>query len=273
MADRAAARPTLHAYRVVLGARLRSQLIYRTSFGLDVLGSVMVAVTDFVEVYVIFHNVPTLGGLDAGGAFLVFGLGTLAFALASALCGEIDNMPVFIRSGTLETMLLRPMPLLAQIVTGDVRLRRLGGAAVGVVVLVVGLVVADVHWTPHRVALLVISPLTGAAVFGALFVVAGAVQFWLVDAGEITNGFTYGSSYAARYSGGALPLPVRLLFAFVIPAAFTAYLPALVILGQPGPPWLPAWLGWCTPLAGVIAWAVALTLWRLGLRHYTGAGG
>jgi ABC-2 type transport system permease protein len=263
----------LAAYRAVLGARLRSQLSYRTSFGLDVFGSVMVAVTDFTEVYVIFHNVPTLGGLDASAAFLVFGLGTLGFALAQALFGELDTMPTFIRTGTLEIMLLRPMPLLAQIVTGDVRLKRIGGAVVGVVILGTGLVLADVRWTPATIALLVLSPVSGAAVFGALFLGAGAVQFWLVDAGEVTNGFTYGSFYASRYSGGALPLPVRLFFAFVIPASFTAYLPALAILGLPGPPGLPAWLGWCTPLVGVLAWAVALLLWRQGVRRYTGAGG
>ena len=260
-------------YRAVLGARLRSQLVYRTSFGLDVFGSAMVAATDFVEIYVIFHNVPTLGGLDATAAFLVFGLGTLAFALGSALFGELDTVPTFIRTGTLEVMLLRPMPLLAQIVTGDVRLKRIGGAVVGAGILALGLTLAEVRWTPATAVLLVLTPLSGAAVFGALFVVAGAVQFWLVDAAEVTNGLTYGSFYASRYSGGALPLPVRLFFAFVVPASFTAYLPTLTILGLPGPPWLPTWLGWCTPVAAVVAWAVALTLWHRGIRHYTGAGG
>jgi ABC-2 type transport system permease protein len=142
-----------------------------------------------------------------------------------------------------------------------------------VVVLGTALATLDVDWTPPRLALLILSPISGAAVFGALFVAAGAVQFWLVDAGEVTNGFTYGSSYAARYSSGVLPLPVRLLFAFLVPAAFTAYLPALAVLGLPGPAWLPAWLGWYTPVVGVLAWAGALLLWRQGVRHYTGAGG
>jgi len=263
----------LHAYREIVAARLRSQLAYRASFGLDVLGSMMVALTDFTELYVIFHNVPTLGGLDVSAAFLVFGLATMGFAAANAVCGELDTMPAFIRSGTLEVMLLRPLPLLAQIITGDVRLKRIGGAAVGAVVLAAGLVRSDVRWTPARVALVALSPLSGALVFGALFVVAGAVQFWLVDAAEVTNGFTYGSSYASRYSVGAMPLPVRLLFAFVIPAAFTAYLPAIAILGLRGPAWVPGWLGWCAPVVGVLAWAVALVIWRQGVRHYTGAGG
>lgn len=273
MADAGRAPSALRSYRVVIGARMRAQVVYRGSFALDVFGSVMVAVTDFVEVYVIFHNVPTLGGLDVSSAFLVFGLATLGFAVANAICGDLDNMPTLIRAGTLEVMLLRPMPLLTQLITGDVRLKRIGGAVVGLGVLITGLVLADIEWTPARAVLIAVTPLTGAVVFGALFLAAGAVQFWLVDAGDVTNAFTYGSAYASRYSGGALPLPVRLIFAFIVPAAFTAYLPALAVLGLPGPPWLPAWLGWCTPLVGVLAWAGALLLWRQGIRHYTGAGG
>lgn len=264
---------TLHPYRVLLGSRLRSQLVYRTSFALDLLGSAMIAITDFVEVYVVFHNVPTLGGLDASQAFLVFGLATLGFALANAACGMLDSMPVLIRAGTLEVMLLRPMPLLGQLVTGDVRLKRLGEAVVGIVVLAAALFVVDIDWTAARVALLAATPLSAAAVFGALFLAAGAVQFWVVDGSEVTSSFTYGGGYAARYPSGALPLPVRLLFAFIVPTAFTAYLPALVLLGLPGPPWLPTWLGWCTSLVAVLAWIAALAFWRLGIRHYTGAGG
>jgi ABC-2 type transport system permease protein len=263
----------LAAYRAVFRARLRSQTVYRVSFGLEVFGTAMVALTDFAEVYAIFHNVPTLGGLSVGEAYLLFGLGTLGFSLANAVFGELDKVPEFIRTGSLEVMLLRPQPLLAQVVTGDVRLKRIGGIGVGLVVLAVGLRLVEVDWTPSRVALAVLSPLSGALVFGALFIVAGAIQFWLVDAGEVTNSLTYGSAYASRYSSAALPLPIRLLFVFVLPAGFTAYLPTLALLGRPGPAWVPGWLGWGTPVAALVSMALAVALWQLGVRHYTGAGG
>jgi ABC-2 type transport system permease protein len=272
--DRLVDRPsTLNAYRTVVASRLRSQLMYRASFGLDVLGSATVAVVDFAEVYVIFHNVPLLGGLDAAAAFLLFGLATMGFALANAVCGQLDDMPTHIRTGALEVMLLRPQPLLAQVITNDIVLKRIGGAAVSTVVLGTGLSLVHIHWTPQRLVLLAVTPLAGAAVFSALFLTAGALQFWMIDAAEVTNSFTYGSSYAARFSAAVLPLPVRALFAFVVPAAFTAYLPTLALLGLPGPPGLPAWLGWCGPLVAIVACGLAATLWRLGVRHYTGAGG
>jgi ABC-2 type transport system permease protein len=267
-------RPTTAAvYRGLLGSRVRSQLAYRTSFTLDVAASAMVAAVDLAEVYVIFHNVSVLGGLDFGAALLVFGLSHLGFAVANALAGSLDQMPQYVRTGTLDVMLLRPQPLLAQVIAGDVVVKRIGGAAVGVAALVTALVTVDIDWTPARAALLVVTPLAAAGVFVALFVVAGAVQFWLVEGAELTNSFTYGSSYASSFSSAVMPLPLRLFFAFVVPAAFTAYLPTLAILGLPGPPGLPQWLGWCGPVVAVVAVAAALGLWRLGIRHYTGAGG
>lgn len=262
-----------HAYRVVLGSRLRAQSSYRASFVLDVLGSGAITLVEFSEVYVIFHNVPVLGGLDFRAAALVYALAALSFSLGDLLTGDIDRIPVYVRSGNLDTLLVRPLPLLAQLVTGDVQLRRLGRVLVALGILAVVLPAVDVAWSPAQVGLLAMTPLAGAMVFSGLFVAVGGAQFWLVEGGEFANAFTYGSSYAASFSPAVLTLPLRLLFSFVLPAAFTGYLPAIALLGLPGPPWLPAWLGWLTPVAGVLTWAAALALWRLGVRRYTGAGG
>ena len=261
-----------HAYRLI-GSRARAQLSYPTSFLLDLAGSVAIGLVEFGEVYVIFHNVPVLGGLDLNAAMLVFAIANLGFSIADITCGQLDNIPVHLRAGTLDAILLRPLPALAQLAAGDVSIRRLGRGCFAVVVLAVALTRADIDWTPARLALLAISPACGAAVFAALFVVAGAAQFWLIDAEEVTSAFVYGGEYAASFSPAVLPLPVRVLFSFVVPAAFTAYLPTIAVLGLPGPPGLPAWLGWFAPVVAVLTWIAALSGWRAGLRRYTGAGG
>jgi len=263
----------LPAYRVLLGSRVAAQTSYRTSFSLDLLGQLGLALLELSEIYVVFHNVDVLGGLDFGSALLVFALANVSWSIADTLVGHVDSLPTYIRTGTLDAMLLRPLPVLSQLVTSDVSLRRLARTAMGVVVLAAALPLAVDDWTPARVVLLVITPLTGAAIFAALFVAAAGAQFWLVDGAEMTNAFTYGSSYVSSYPTSVLHGIARTFFTFVVPAAFVAYLPALAITGQQGPPGLPSWLGWLTPVAAALSWCVALLCWRLGLRHYTGAGG
>lgn len=277
MAERSPAAPTTAArlagpYLALVGSRLRSQFAYRRSFALEVLGSVGVGLVEFAEIYVIFSSITVLGGLDFAGMALLFGLSSLAFSVADLLVGHIDRIPFYLRTGTLDAFLLRPLPVLAQLVTSDVQLRRIGRTALAIGVLVVALVVNPIELTPATVALLVITPIAGTAIFCGLFVAAAGLQFWLIEGSEMANAFTYGSSYAASFPTAIFTLPMRILFTFVVPAAFTAYLPTLLILGLPGPAWTPAWLGWLTPVAAVATWAAGLALWRAGLRHYTGAG-
>ena len=192
--------PIWQAYRALIGSRARAQASYRTSFIFDVAGSTALGLVEFGEVYVIFHNVPVLGGLDLNAAVLVFALANLAFSIADIACGQLDEIPTHLRAGTLDAVLLRPLPALAQLAAGDVSMRRLGRGAFALVILVVALSRADIEWTPARSALLAVTPPAGAAIFAALFVAAGAAQFWLIDAQEVTSAFTYGSGYAGSFS-------------------------------------------------------------------------
>lgn len=262
----------LRPYRELIGSRIRSQTAYRRSFALDVSGSVMVGLVEFAEVYIIFANVDALGGLDFAGVALVFALAHLTFSVADLIIGHLDNLPTYLRMGTLDAFLLRPLPVLAQLVTSDVSLRRFGRIAVAMIILAIALPMNDIDWTPARVALLIIAATAGTAIFAALFLAAAAVQFWLVEGREFVNAFTYGGNYAASFPASVFAVPMRAFFTFVVPAAFVAYLPTLVLLDLPGPVGLPQWLGWCSPVAAVALWCAALAGWRAGLRHYSGAG-
>jgi ABC-2 type transport system permease protein len=240
--------PRAHVYRTIIGSRVRSQLAYRTSFWLNVTTSIGVGLVEFVELYVILANVPVFGGLNLRQAALVYALANAAFAFADLVFGQLDTMPSYLRLGRLEVMLVRPMPLMLQLITSDFQLRRLGRAAISVVIIMVVLPGLDLQYTPATVYLLLITPFTGAAIYAAFFVTAGGLQFFLVSGEEFTA-------------------------AFVFPATVTAYLPALLIMGLPGSEFLPAWLGWFAPLFAAWAWLLAGLAWRAGIRRFTGAGG
>ncbi|MEU2254066.1 ABC-2 family transporter protein [Nocardia xishanensis] len=260
-------------YAAVLHSRIRSQRAYRLSFASEVFSAFLIGVVEFAEVWVIFHNVRVLGGLDLHAALLLFGLSNTTFALAQVLVGHLDTLPTLIRMGTLDAYHLRPQPLLLQLVTGDVSLRRFARAAVAIVVLIIGLLQNDIDWDAAAFVLVVMTLGCGILLFGGIFVCAAGLQFFLIDGSELTNSFTYGGSFAAMQPASVFPLPLKLLFGFAVPVAFTAYLPTIALLELPGPPLLPSWLVWLTPLATLWIWLLALGLWRLGTRHYQGGGG
>lgn len=273
LATGSARKVDLRAYRAVLASRMRSQRAYRLNFRIDLLSSLLVGLIELAEVWVLFHSVGTLGGVSFTQILLVFGLADLCFSLADMVVGHCDNLPTYVRAGTLDVFYLRPQPLLLQLITSDISLRRLTRAAVGLVCLVIGLAVNDIAWSVSAVALLGISLVSGIAIFAAMFVWAAGAQFFLINGAEMTNAFVYGGRYAATQPASVWGRPLTVLFGFFFPMAFTAYLPALHLLGLPGPDLLPTWLAWFTPVAALWAWAMAVLFWRVGVRHYQGGGG
>ncbi len=273
MADSSSLGAWLLPYRAVLTSRARSQRSYRASFALDLASSLLVGVVELAEIWVLFSNVVQLGGLEFSQILLVFGIADLCFSLADLSFGHCDNLPTYLRAGTLDVFYLRPQPLLLQLITSDISLRRIARACVGLTALVAGLAVNDIDWSVGAVALLVLALLSGYVTFAGMFVWAAAVQFFLVDGAEATNAFVYGGRYAATQPASVWSRPLKAVFGYIFPMAFTGFLPVITLLDLPGPQWLPSWLGWCTPLAALWTWAMALIWWRWGVRHYQGGGG
>ena len=260
-------------YRAVLASRVRSQRSYRASFALDLFSSLLVGVIELAEVGVLYLNVDAIGGLTFAQVLLVFGLADVSFSLADLAFGHCDELPRYIRSGMLDVFYLRPQPLLAQLVTSEISLRRLARASVGAAALVVGVVSNDLSWGVTPVALLALALVSGTAMFAALFVTAAGLQFFVVDGAEMTNAFVYGGRYAASQPASVWPRSLLVIFGFVFPMAFAGYLPVVTLLDLPALSGVPGWAGWLAPVAALWSWALAAACWRWGVRHYQGAGG
>lgn len=273
-AEAAADRPgPLAPYRAVLASRVRAQRSYRANFRLDLFSSLLIGLVELAEVWVLFHNVHELGGLSFVQVLLVFGLADLPFSLADLVFGHCDNLPTYLRAGTLDVFYLRPQPLLLQLISSDISLRRLARGVVGVASISIAVSVNDVRWSVDHGFLLAIALVSAFFISSGMFVWAGGVQFFLISGAEMTNAFVYGGRYASTQPAAVWSRPLKLIFGFLFPMAFTAYLPALALLGLPGPEWLPSWLAWCAPAAAAWTWAMALLCWRWGVRHYQGGGG
>jgi ABC-2 type transport system permease protein len=232
-----------------------------------------VGVVELAELWVLFHNVVRLGGLDFSQILMVFGIADICYSLADLSFGHCDNLPTYLRAGTLDVFYLRPQPLLLQLITSDISLRRLARACVGLTTLVVGLAANHIQWSASAVTLLALALISGYFTFAGMFVWAAGLQFFLVDGAEATNAFVYGGRYAATQPASVWSRPLKAVFGYIFPMAFTGFLPVMALLNRPGPAGLPSWLGWCTPLAALWTWTMALLCWRWGVRHYQGAGG
>jgi ABC-2 type transport system permease protein len=265
-------RTSFVVYRRLVGARMRADWQYRTSFFLFLAGQTAVAFADFLLIAAIFTNVDLLGGWSAAEVALLFGLSGVSFGLGDLLISPVEVASQRIKAGTFDQFLIRPVGVLWQLCGVEFAARRLGRTVQPLVVLVISLSLVDLE-SPWLAAVMVpITILSGTVIFGSLWVLTSSVAFWTVETQEFANAFTYGGGLMTSYPVDVFGEWLRRLVIFVVPLAFVAYLPAAGLLDKPLPLDLPEAAAWASPLVAVVSAGIARGVWGRALRHHRSTG-
>jgi ABC-2 type transport system permease protein len=251
---------------------LRSQMQYPASAALQAIAHVFITGFEFVALAVLLRRFGGVAGWTLAEVGLLYGMVSIAFALAESLARGFDIFSTLVRSGDFDRVLVRPRSAALQVMGTEIQLRYAGRLAQGLLVLAWACHALDIPWSIARAALLVAAIGGGACLFAGLFVLQATLAFWTVESLEIANVATYGGVEAAKMPLSIYPRWLRSVFTFVIPLATINYLPAHAILGRVRAVEIPASLPWLSPLAGVVFLGVALQAWEIGVRHYRSTG-
>lgn len=257
-------------YAAIAGLWVRAAWVYRTSFITLVVANGLITGLDAVAIWIMFSQLDLLGGFGLAEVALLYGASSLGLGIADTLIGSVERIGEYIRTGRLDQMLTKPLPLLLQVCADQFTLRRLGRITQASIVF--AWAATYVEWTPARVGVAVMMVVSGGAIFFGLFVAFSCIQFLTKDATEFANAFTYGGATLTQYPLTIFPRELMRSLTFVLPVAFVNWYPCLYLLGRDDPFGLPGWLQLCSPVAAVAMVAVALLVWRAGVRRYTSTG-
>ena len=262
----------LSAYGLIVRMWVRSTLAYRTSFVMMAVGNFAATALDFVAIMLMFSQVDALGGFSLPEVAFLYATSCVSLGLADLLFGSMDRLGRRVRDGTLDTLLLRPAPVFAQVAADRFALRRLGRITQGLLVLGWSVTRLDVDWTVGRMLMVPLMVVCGAAIFAAVFTAGAAFQFLAQDAAEVQNSFTYGGNAMLQYPPTVFGKDLVRGVTFLIPLAFVNWLPALRLLGRPDPLGLPDWVDFMGPAVAALMCGGAGLAWRCGVRAYRSTG-
>jgi ABC-2 type transport system permease protein len=265
-------RETLFIYRRLVGARIRADWQFRTSFVLFILSQAAVAVMDFAAIAVIFSAVDDMAGWSGPEVAFLYAMSGVSFGVGDLLISPVEMASRHIKAGTFDQFMTRPVGVLWQLLASEFAIRRLGRLLQPVVVMVISLTLVDVDWSPATAALLAVTVVASSAIFGALWVVTSSLAFWTVETQELANSFTYGGDFLTDYPVDVLAGWLRRLVLFVIPLASICYLPAVRLFDKPMPYDLPRMAAWAGPVVALAACLLARFVWGQAIRHYRSTG-
>ena len=263
---------TLKLYWKSMGILLKSQLQYPASFIMQTLAQLVMEGGEMLAVILIVDRFDHLNQWTPGDLYFFFGVMSVTFYLTEFLGrGVTGNFPGMVRSGQLDTLLLRPRGVLTQVLCSAIDPRRVACIAVGTAALIMGSNMARVEWTVFKVLALCESILLGTLLVLGLFLIEAVFCIYSVKSVELVNALTYGGRSACQYPIDIFPRPLRMLFTMAAPFALTLHVPAAYILGKPLYGW-PAWTAFVTPLAGAAAFWILYAVFQKAMRFYRSTG-
>ena len=263
---------TIRLYIRSMAMLLKSHLQYPASFFMQTLAQLVMEGGEMMAVILVVDRFENLGSWSGANLFFFFGLMSVSFYLTEFFGrGITGDFPSMVRSGQLDTLLLRPRGILTQVLCSGMDPRRISCIAVGVVSMVMGSRMSHVEWSLLKVLALAESILMSCVLILGLFMIEGIFCIHSVKSVELVNALTYGGRSACQYPIDIFPKPLRVLFSVIAPFAMTMHVPAAYILGKPLYGW-PVWTAFVTPLSGAAVFAVMTVLFHRGIRFYRSTG-
>lgn len=254
-------------YLKFVSIHLKSQMQYKTSFFLTILGQFLASFTALLGVWFMFERFPEVEGFTFPEVLLCVATVLLAFSLAECFGRGFDQFPQLISNGMFDRILVRPRSALFQVLTARIDFSRLGRFVQAVLVFAYAIPGSGVQWSWDKILTLILMVVCGSIVFFCLFMVYAGFAFFFVEGLEFMNIFTDGGREFGRYPFAVYGEKVLKFLTYVIPLALFQYYPLLYLLDREQ-----GLLFMLSPLGGLLFAVPAYLFWRLGLRRYVSTG-
>ncbi len=259
---------SLRLYGRYIATSIRSQRQYPTSLIMTSIGAFAATITDFIGIWALFARFRRLEGWGFGEVALLYGIVSVSFALADGLTRGFDVFgEQFVKTGDFDRLLVRPRSTVLQLLGYELRLTRIGRLGQGILAWGVGVHLSQMAGTATSWAILAFAVAGGIALFGGILLLQATLAFWTVESLELANTLTYGGVEAGQYPLDVYARWFRDFLVYVVPIGCISYFPVSVVLGR-----LPVMPYAFAPALGVAFLAVALRIWRFGVRRYTSTG-
>ena len=228
-------------YKKILIQDLKSKMSYRADFIISTFGMVLTNVVGFISFYILFQNFPSINGWNYYEMLFLYGFSLVALTPVQCLFDNNWNLRFQVLSGDFIKYCFRPINIFFYFMSEIFDIKGLGQLAFGIGTIIFAWMHLDIPVTP--VVLIELAIYLFAA---SLFM----ISIMNASAANIFNTF------------------FRFFFTFIIPIAFVAYYPSLVILRPDSIPLL----SWLSPLIGLFFFYLSYKFWMHGAKKYNGTG-
>jgi ABC-2 type transport system permease protein len=253
-------------------ASIRGQMQYRLNFLFDIAFGLMFQGIGFIFILIVLGQFEEIGGWTLSEVALLYGMRLASHGLWTVTFSRLFAIDRIVRDGEFDRMLLRPMPMLLQLMFGAFRLPAIGDLLGGILVLGWALTRVDIDWSAGTACFFVAALAGGAMIDGAFQLGPAALSFRTLESFPVRWFFDDLFNRFGGYPQSIFGTGMRVALMWIVPVAFVAWLPATVVLGKTDTLPVPEWVAWCSPLIGLMLISLATWIFVRESRQYQSSG-
>jgi len=248
---------------------IKMRLEYRMDFFVECLASLLQQAAGLLTLTFLFNNFHAMKGWSREEVLFIYGFSLIPMAFFDAFAMSFYMFSdKYIVGGELDRVLIRPLNSLFQLIMEGISFDFLADLTLGLVVLSYAWGYVGPPVDAGVILQLLLSVVGAWGVLTGVFLTLTSLSFWSQDRMSIMPP-VYNLLNFARYPLDIYRPFVRILLTWVVPFGFVAFYPSSAFLknGQ-------AFSDFAlfVPVAGLVMLGIGTTVWRLGVRHYSGAG-
>lgn len=257
----------LRIYFRILAQDLKSKMSYRADFIISTIGMICTNIAGFVSFWVMFRNFPSVNGWSYYEMLFLYGFSLIAITPVQCLFDNNWSLRMYVYSGDFIKYCFRPINLFFYFQSEVFDIKGLGQLAFGIGTLVYSWHKLQLGFSILLLLKLIIFLFTASLVMIAMQNAAAATCFWIQNSFYILDFVNRFREYA-KYPVTIFNHVFRFIFTFILPIAFIAYYPSIVILRPDQVPLL----SWLSPVVGCVFFFLSYKLWMYGATKYSGTG-
>lgn len=258
----------IKVYFLMMSQNLQASMEYKLDFFIGNLTTVLRQVVGISFIWVIFLRVGDLNGWTLPHIMVVYGLSALPLGIFELFFNGLWGLNGFIRMGTLDQYLSRPMGPLFYVISSDNAIHAFGDFITGFVILIAGTVQLGIRWSAGNVLFLILAVGCGAVIYVGINLATATMSFWFVGTRTAIMYVVHRLSDFSRYPIPIYAQPIRLLLSWIIPFAFTGFFPATFLLNITEYHIYVVLI----PVVAVVFFFLTYGFWRIGLARYQSTG-
>lgn len=254
-------------YCKILAQDLKSKMSYRADLIIATVGMIFTNISGAVSFWILFRNFPSINGWSYYEMMFLYGSSLVSLTPVQCFFDNNWSLRQYVYSGDLIKYCFRPINLFFYYQSEVFDIKGLGQLAFGIGTLIYSCSKIGLVFTPLMLLKMIIFLMTASLIMIALQNAAAATCFWIQNSFYVLDLVFRFKDYA-KYPVTIFSPVFRFIFTFVMPIAFIAYYPSLVMLRPDEVPIL----SWLSPIIGIAFFLISYKIWMFGAMKYSGTG-